>query len=237
MNPRKPARSATQDELLLDRPAVAREEPWRVLRILGDFVEGFETLAGLGPAVAVFGSARVSRRHRYYAAALETGAGLARAGYAVITGGGPGIMEAAIRGARTAGGRSVGCNIELPFEQPASRFADPMVTFRYFFVRKTMFVKYSQAFVIFPGGFGTMDELFEALTLIQTGKIHNFPVLLFDRAYWTGLLRWMRRRMLADESIAPGDLSLLRTADTAEAVEAHIQRCHSRAGGSKGSGE
>ena len=207
------------------------------MRILGDFVEGFETLGGLGPAGAVFGSARVSRRHRYYAAALETGAGLARAGYAVITGGGPGIMEAATRGARTAGGRSVGCNIELPFEQPASRFADPMLTFRYFFVRKTMFVKYSQAFVIFPGGFGTMDELFEALTLIQTGKIHNFPVLLFDRAYWTGLLRWMRRRMLADESIAPGDLSLLRTADTAEAVEAHIQWCHSRAGGSKGSGE
>ena len=233
MNPRKPARSATQDELLLDRPAVAQEEPWRVLRILGDFVEGFETLAGLGPAVAVFGSTRVSRRHRYYAAALETGAGLARAGYAVITGGGPGIMEAANRGARTAGGRSVGCNIELPFEQPANRFADPMVTFRYFFVRKTMFVKYSQAFVIFPGGFGTMDELFEALTLIQTGKIHNFPVLLFDRAYWTGLLRWMRRRMLGDESIAPGDLSLLRTADTAEAVVAHIQRCHSRARGSR----
>jgi hypothetical protein len=222
-------RPATQDELLLDRRPVTGEEPWRVLRILGDFVEGFEALAGLGPAVAVFGSARVSRRHPYYTAALETGARLARAGYAVITGGGPGIMEAANRGARMAGGRSVGCNIELPFEQRANHFADPIVTFRYFFVRKTMFVKYSQAFVIFPGGFGTMDELFEALTLIQTGKIHNFPVLLFDRRYWSGLLRWMRRRMLGDASIAPGDLRLLRTADTAEAVATEIIRHHGRA--------
>jgi len=236
MSRRRHHGSATQDELLLDRPPVAGEEPWRVLRILGDFVEGFETLAGLGPAVAVFGSARVSRRHRYYAAAVETGARLARAGYAVITGGGPGIMEAANRGARMAGGRSVGCNIELPFEQPANRFADPIVTFRYFFVRKTMFVKYSQAFVIFPGGFGTMDELFEALTLIQTGKVHDFPVLLFDRRYWSGLLRWMRRRMLADERIAPGDLGLLRLADTAEAVVAHIRRYHERAGGRSTSG-
>ncbi|MBI3031528.1 MAG: TIGR00730 family Rossman fold protein [Candidatus Rokubacteria bacterium] len=225
---RRGAVKRTQDELLLERPAVAGEEPWRVLRIMGEFVEGFETLAGLGPAVAVFGSARISPRHRYYVAAAEVGERLARAGYAVITGGGPGIMEAANRGARAAGGHSVGCNIELPFEQRPNRFADPVLTFRYFFVRKTMFVKYSRAFVIFPGGFGTMDELFEALTLIQTGKIHNFPVLLFDRRYWTGLLRWMRRRMLADETIAPGDLGLLRVVDTAEAAVAWICKCHGR---------
>jgi uncharacterized protein (TIGR00730 family) len=224
-------RAFTQDELLLDRaPALPATERRRVRRITAEFVEGFDTLRGLGPAVAVFGSARMRPRHRYYRAALELGDRLVRAGYAVVTGGGPGIMEAANRGARAAGGRSVGCNIELPFEQQPNRYADPLLTFRYFFVRKTMFVKYSQAFVIFPGGFGTMDELFEALTLIQTGKIHDFPVVLFDGGYWRGLLRWMRRRMLADEAIQPRELGLLRVADTPEAVVAHIVRCHGRPG-------
>jgi uncharacterized protein (TIGR00730 family) len=202
-----------------------------VLRIMGEFVEGIETLADLGPAVAVFGSARVPRRHRYYAAAMDVATQLARAGYAVITGGGSGIMEAANRGARAAGGRSVGCNIELPFEQRPNRFADRRLTFRYFFARKMMFVKYSQAFVIFPGGFGTLDELFEALTLIQTGKIHHFPVVLFDRRYWKGLLGWMRRRMVPDATLEVGDLGLLRIADSAEAVVAAIRRSHRAARG------
>jgi hypothetical protein len=195
---------------------------------MGEFVEGFETFASVGAAVAVFGSARVRPGSRQYQAAVEVGAGLARAGYAVITGGGLGIMEAANRGARAAKGRSIGCNIELPFEQRANRYADTQLTFRYFFVRKTMLVRYSQAFVIFPGGFGTIDELFEALTLIQTRKIHHFPVVLFDRGYWAGLFRWMRRRMIPDELIAPVDIRLLRVADTAEQAVAHIRRLHDR---------
>jgi uncharacterized protein (TIGR00730 family) len=213
---------------LLDRSPALGEDPWRVLRIMGEFVEGFETLAGLGPAVAVFGSARVRPGSRQYQAAVEVGTRLARAGYAVITGGGPGIMEAANRGARAAKGRSVGCNIELPFEQRANRYAGTRLTFRYFFVRKTMLVRYSQAFVIFPGGFGTIDELFEALTLIQTRKIHDFPVVLYDRRYWAGLLRWIRRRMIPDELIAPLDVRLLRVADTAEEAVMYVRRVRDR---------
>jgi len=226
--PRVPEAGPTQDELLLDRATVVADDPWRVLRIMGEFVEGFETLAGLGPAVAVFGSARVPPGSRQYRAAVTVGAGLARAGYAVITGGGPGIMEAANRGARAAKGRSIGCHIELPFEQRANRHTDTQLTFRYFFVRKTMLVRYSQAFVIFPGGFGTSDELFEALTLIQTRKIHDFPIVLFDRSYWTGLLRWMRRRMVPDELIAPVDLRLVRVTDSPQAVVTHIRQAHDR---------
>ena len=211
----------TEDERLLESPATGpidflRSDPWRVFRIMGEFVEGFDTLARVGPAVSLFGSARVKPDHPQYAAARETARLLARAGYAVITGGGPGIMEAANRGAREAGGLSIGCNIELPFEQGMNRWVELPVNFHYFFVRKTMFVKYSQAFIIFPGGFGTMDELFESLTLIQTGKIRNFPVVLFGKEYWGGLLAWLRDVMMAEGKIAANDVDLLVVTDSPE---------------------
>src|SRR5919199_4158964 len=190
----------TEDERLLERQdsAFVHTDPWRALRILSEFVEGFEHLATVGRAISVFGSARTPEGHPEYAAARETGRLLAEAGFAVITGGGPGIMEAANRGARDAGGVSIGCNIELPHEQHANPYLDVEVEFRYFFVRKTMFVKYAEGFVIFPGGFGTLDELFEALTLIQTGKLRNFPVVLFGKRYWRGMLRWLRDAALAE---------------------------------------
>ncbi len=197
-----------------------RTDPWRVMRIQGEFIEGIDKLANIGPAVTVFGSARTHPDDPQYAAAERLGALLAKRGLATITGAGPGIMEAANKGAQQAGGRSVGCNIELPFEQGANPFCDTLVQFRYFFVRKTMFIKYSVAFVIFPGGFGTLDELFEAVTLIQTGKISQFPVVLFGRHYWAGLLRWMHARVLGEKKISPGDLDLLVvTDDPEEAVE------------------
>ncbi len=189
-------------------------DPWRVLRILSEFVEGFDALATAPPAVSVFGSARVPVDDPVYRAAREVGSALAEAGFTVVTGGGPGVMEAANRGAVEAGGLSIGCNIELPFEQGMNDYVELGVDFRYFFVRKTMFVKYAQAFVIFPGGFGTMDELFEALTLIQTGKVQNFPVILFGSAYWQGLLDWLRATMLAEGKISPADLDLLFVTDS-----------------------
>jgi uncharacterized protein (TIGR00730 family) len=177
---------------------------------------GFDALADLGPAVSIFGSARTPPEHPEYRAARACARALGEAGYAIITGGGPGIMEAANRGAREAGTPSVGLNIELPFEQKVNEFVDRSIEFRYFFVRKTMLVKYSQAFLIFPGGFGTLDELFEALVLIQTGKIANFPVVLFGRAYWAGLVDWLRATMLAGGKIAPADLELMPIVDTPE---------------------
>jgi uncharacterized protein (TIGR00730 family) len=209
----------TEDERLLTKPRPDQElfthsDPWRVLRIMGEFVEGFEALAELGPAVTLFGSARVKEDDPFYDAALETARLLGQAGFAIITGGGPGIMEAGNRGARAAGARSVGLNIELPFEQGVNKYVDLAVEFRYFFVRKTMFVKYAQAFVIFPGGFGTMDELFEALTLIQTGKVQNFPIILFGSEYWGGLREWLRTTMLAGGKIAGPDLELLVMCDS-----------------------
>src|SRR5436190_15288261 len=185
----------TQDERLLETPTAdefLHTDTWRVFRIMGEFVQGFEELAHVTSGVAVFGSARTRPDHPEYQAAVETGALLARAGHSVITGGGPGIMEAANRGAFEAGGNSVGCNIELPHEQSSNPYLTVSIKFRYFFVRKMMFVKYSNAFIIFPGGFGTLDELFEALTLIQTRKIHNFPVILFGSAYWKEMLDWLR---------------------------------------------
>ena len=211
----------TQDEKLLNPPhrepmPFTETDPWRVFRIMGEFVEGFDTLAELGPAVSIFGSARVKADHPQYQAAVEVARLLGEAGLAIITGGGPGIMEAGNRGAVQAGAPSVGLNIELPFEQGSNRFVEIPVDFHYFFVRKTMFVKYAQAFVIFPGGFGTMDELFEALTLIQTGKIQNFPVVLYDSAYWDGLLRWLQDIMLTEGKVAPEDVDLLLVADTPE---------------------
>lgn len=209
----------TQDQKLLERagPGSASftdTDPWRVLRITGEFVEGFDTLAKLGPAVTLFGSARTKPDHPHYAAARETARLLAESGLAVITGGGPGIMEAGNRGAQEGGGLSVGLGVELPFEQGPNRYVEVAVNFHYFFVRKTMFVKYAQAFVIFPGGFGTLDEFFEALTLIQTGKVRHFPVILFGSDYWGGLLAWMRDTQLADGKISSADLDLITLSDS-----------------------
>ncbi|GAA4740233.1 TIGR00730 family Rossman fold protein [Modestobacter marinus] len=212
----------TTDQRLLDRRGSSdwvHTDPWRVLRIQAEFVEGFGLLADLPRAVSVFGSARTPRDSAYYATGEQLGAALADAGYAVITGGGPGAMEAANKGACDAGGTSVGLGIELPFEQELNEWVDVGVLFRYFFVRKTMFVKYAQAFVILPGGFGTLDELFEALTLVQTRKVTRFPVILFGSEYWAGLVDWIRQTMVAQGTVSPGDLDLLHvTDDVAEAV-------------------
>ena len=196
------------------------KDPWRVMRIQAEFIEGFGALAELGPAISVFGSARTAPSDPHYALAEGIGAGIARAGYAVITGGGPGMMEAANKGAREAGGVSVGLGIELPREQGMNDYVDLGVHFRYFFARKTMFVKYSDGFVVMPGGFGTLDELFESITLVQTRKVESFPVVLVGRGYWGGLIDWIRSSLLAEGMIAPQDLDLLRVVDTAaEAVD------------------
>jgi uncharacterized protein (TIGR00730 family) len=214
---------ATQDEQLLETPKhdeFAHTDTWRVFRIMGEFVEGFDDLATVTRGVSIFGSARTPPDHPQYKAAQETAGLLARAGFAVITGGGPGIMEAANRGAFEAGGLSIGCNIELPFEQKGNAYQTRSMKFKYFFVRKTMFVKYSTAFIIFPGGFGTLDELFESLTLIQTRKIRNFPVILFGTAYWSGMLDWLKGIMMAEGKIIESDLKLLYLTDSpAEVVE------------------
>jgi uncharacterized protein (TIGR00730 family) len=229
----------TEDEKLLQQPSspadFTRTDPWRVLRIMGEFIEGFDTLASVERGVTIFGSARTSPEDPMYKAAEEVARLLAEAGFAIITGAGPGIMEAANKGAHIGGGRSIGCNIELPFEQGANPYVDTLVNFRYFFVRKTMFIKYSSAFIIFPGGFGTLDELFEAITLIQTGKIYQFPVILFGRHYWAGLLRWLQSRVLAERKISPGDIDLMiLTDDPVEAAQAVInalepQQSHAKA--------
>jgi len=222
------ATGATEDERLFSLPGAPVEQQvesaqtpdtWRVLRILGEFVEGFDTLARLPPGVTVFGSARTDPGDPSYAAATETARLLAKSGFAVITGGGPGIMEAANKGAREGGGLSVGLNIELPFEQGTNAYVDMSMHFRYFFVRKTMFVKYSVGFIVFPGGFGTLDELFEALTLIQTEKIKHFPVVLVGTAYWKGLVSWLRETAAAQGKINLDDLEIFTlTDDPAEAV-------------------
>ncbi|HEY7569042.1 MAG TPA: TIGR00730 family Rossman fold protein [Gemmatimonadaceae bacterium] len=197
-----------------------RTDPWRLMRMMSEIIEGFDTLADVSKAVALFGSARTGPDDPMYAKARETARLLGEKGFAIVTGAGPGIMEAANRGAREGGALSIGCNIELPFEQGANPYLDRLIEFRYFFVRKTMFVKYSAAFVIFPGGFGTLDELFEALTLIQTGKIYQFPVVLFGRYYWAGLVRWLQTKVLGERKISPGDMDLmLLTDDPEEAVQ------------------
>jgi uncharacterized protein (TIGR00730 family) len=196
-------------------------ERLHVKRIADEFFQGFETVADIAkPAVTIFGSARVREGHPAYTAAIETGKRFARAGFTVVTGGGPGVMEAANRGAKEGGGLSVGFNIELPHEQDSNAYLDVSLTFRHFYARKTMFVKAAEGFVIFPGGFGTLDEFFEALTLIQTGKVLHFPVVLFDSEYWQGLLDWIRDPLLAQGMISPDDLELLVvTNEPAEAVE------------------
>ena len=206
----------TEDERLLDtgaRPDFRDSDPWRSLRILAEFVEGFDALASIGKAVTIFGSARMGEGDPYYAKARKLAGLLAKDGFAVITGGGPGIMEAANRGCHEAGGLSIGCNIELPHEQAVNPYVDLGVEFRYFFARKMMFVKYADAFAIFPGGFGTLDELFESLTLIQTGKIKHFPVVLVGTEYWSGLLGWLRTEAVARGAIDMADLDLLQCTD------------------------
>jgi len=194
------------------------QEAWRLFRILAEFVEGFDNMAGVQPAVTFFGSARSTEEEWEYRTARELASKLAKDGCTIITGGGPGVMEAANRGAQEGGGLSVGLNIEIPFEQRPNRYIDKLIEFRYFFVRKVIFVKYSVAFVILPGGFGTMDELFEALTLIQTRKIKPFPVFLLGRAYWEGLLGWVRDFMVKEGKISPEDLDILHVVDDQEEV-------------------
>ena len=210
----------TEDEVLLEsaplleRPdALRNTDPWRVFRIMGEFVEGFDSLGDVFDGVAVFGSARTPVVDPHYVAAIETARLLAQEGLPIITGGGPGIMEAANRGAVEGGGLSIGCNIELPFEQGTNRYVRRSIDFKYFFVRKTMFVKYSMGFVVFPGGFGTMDELFEALTLIQTGKIKHFPVVLFGSAYWGGMVSWLEKTVAGEGKIDNKDMLLFQVTD------------------------
>jgi len=204
-----------------------RGDTWRLFRIMAEFVEGFEALAECNPAVSMFGSARVTPEHPDYQKAEAIARQLAREGFAVITGGGPGVMEAANKGAAAAGGRSVGLNIELPMEQLPNLYSNIRVSFRYFFVRKMMFVKYASGFVILPGGFGTLDELFEAITLIQTEKIRPFPVVLVGRAYWSGLMAWISDVMMKDQKISAKDLAILRVVDTADEAVAVINEFYS----------
>jgi uncharacterized protein (TIGR00730 family) len=237
-----PSEHVPADRTLLERSAIEElshhADPWRVLRILSEFVEGFDALNEVGPAVTVFGSARTRRDDPYYRAGEKLGRALADRGFAVITGGGPGMMEAVNKGCHEAGGLSVGCNIELPHEQSLNRYVDLGVEFRYFFIRKNMFVKYARGFVIFPGGFGTLDELFESLTLAQTGKIEHFPIVLFGSPYWQGLLDWMKEQVLPAGAIAPEDLNLMSVTDDPEeaaematrALPVHIEKPREQTG-------
>jgi uncharacterized protein (TIGR00730 family) len=209
-------------KLLMQRPfadpSFLESDAWRALRIMGEFIDGFDALARLGPAVSIFGSARTRPGDPMYANAETLAARLSEQGFTVITGGGPGIMEAANKGAKEADGVSVGLAIDLPHESGVNPYVDLPAYFRYFFVRKTMFVKYAQAFVIFPGGFGTFDELFESLTLVQTGKIDHFPIILFDSTYWAGLLDWIRAQVVERENVFEADLDLLRVCDDIDEV-------------------
>jgi uncharacterized protein (TIGR00730 family) len=218
--------STTDQRLLESRGGTdwVHADPWRVMRIQSEFIEGFGSLAELGAAISVFGSARTAADDPLYQTAVRLGSALVGAGYGVITGGGPGIMEAANKGATEAGGVSVGLGIELPFEQGLNPYVDLGINFRYFFVRKTMFVKYAQGFVVFPGGFGTLDELFEALTLVQTGKVTQFPIVLMGSEYWRGLLVWLQNTVAAEKKIAAVDLDLLTVTDDVDAAIDFIVR-------------
>lgn len=222
----------TQDEKLLEIPcpettAFVHTDTWHVMRVTSEFVEGFDALYDVTQAVTIFGSARVKPEDPMYRAAVDTARMLGEAGFTIITGGGPGIMEAGNQGAREAKARSIGLNIELPFEQHINLYVDVAVEFRYFFVRKTMLIKYACGFIIFPGGFGTMDELFEAITLIQTGKLKNFPIILYGASYWRGLLDWLHDTMLREGKIGEKDLDLLIVCDSpAEACNAILRSHH-----------
>src|SRR5580693_1488846 len=221
--------ATTTDQRLLDRRGPAdwvHTDPWRVMRIQAEFVEGFGLLAELGPAVSIFGSARTRRDTPEYLTAERIACGLVKAGYAIITGGGPGIMEAANKGAVNGGGVSVGLGIELPTEMGLNDYVEVGLEFRYFFVRKTVFIKYSQAFVVLPGGFGTMDELFEALTLVATGKITKFPIVLVGSAYWNGLLGWLKETRLAEGNIGAEELELFHVADDPAEILKIIKTAH-----------
>jgi uncharacterized protein (TIGR00730 family) len=216
----------TEEEILIRKSLegktwaeIKSDDSWSIFKIMGEFVNGFEHFAQIGPCVSIYGSARTDHENPYYKMATETAYLLTQKGYGVITGGGPGIMEAANKGASVGGGKSAGCNIKLEFEQSANKFIDhdKLVTFDYFFIRKVMFMKYSQGFVVFPGGFGTFDELFEAITLIQTKKIAQFPIVLLDKKYWTGLFEWVKEVVLGQENnISAKDLDLFKIVDTPE---------------------
>lgn len=229
----------TKDEHLLTAPVKESldwisADPWRVLRIMGEFVAGFDDLADLGPAVTIFGSARTEPDDPMYQQAVTTARLLGEKGFTIITGGGPGIMEAANRGALEAGAVSVGLGIELPFEQEMNEYVNLPLEFRYFFARKTMFLKYAQGYVIFPGGYGTMDELMESLTLKQTGKIQNFPLVMFGSEYWAGLFDWIREKMLDEGKISPEDIDLMVVTDSPEeVVEVILSAYEQMNGGSK----
>jgi hypothetical protein len=205
-----------------------REDPWRVFRIMSEFVEGFEVLSKIGKAVSIFGSARTKPGTRYYKLGEEVAYHIAKAGYAVITGSGPGMMEAANKGASRAGGYSVGLNIQIPCAQKPNQYVDTLLDFRYFFVRKVMFVKYARAFVILPGGYGTLDEFFEAVNLIQTGRINKFPVVLFGRKYWEGMLVWLKKVVLASGNISESDLDIFTVVDEPREVIAAIKKFYAK---------
>lgn len=227
----------TEDEQLLQRQALlhipnsdfTRTDPWRVFRIMGEFVNGFDSLSHIGRAVSIFGSARITEADPTYEHARTVARLLGEEGFSIITGGGPGVMEAANRGAQESGTASIGCNIELPFEQNFNPYVTLPIHFRYFFVRKTMFMKYAEAFVIFPGGFGTLDELFEALTLVQTGKVQNFPIFLFGSKYWKPLVDWLKQTVLEEGKISPGDLSCFLVTDSpCEVRDVIVAKAHER---------
>jgi len=213
-----------------DTTTFVHEDPWRIFRIMAEFVDSFQTMSQVGPAVTVFGSARTKPNDKYYKAAQDIAKGLAKHNLAVITGGGPGIMEAANKGAAHAGGKSVGLNIELPHEQSGNKFANVPIHFHYFFARKVCFVKYSLGFVFMPGGFGTLDEFFEVITLVQTQRIPQFPLVLFGTEHWHGLLAWMKSRLQKDKLISPGDLDLVRLTDDVDEVVEIIRDYERRIG-------
>ena len=204
------------------------EDPWRIFRIMAEFVDGFEELKDIGPAVTIFGSSRIHNAHCFYNAAEKTAELLAKAGYAVITGGGPSIMEASNKGAAKAGGQSIGLNIDLPFEQKPNAYINHLVNFHYFFCRKVCFVKYAKAFVIFPGGYGTLDELSESITLIQTRRMEKFPVILFGSKYWKGLLDWLKDSVLAEGCIDAQDLDIIQVVDKPEEVVKSIKKFYAK---------
>ncbi|MDI6765625.1 MAG: TIGR00730 family Rossman fold protein [Bacteroidota bacterium] len=207
-----------------------QQDVWRVFRVMAEFVEGFSTLSKLGPCVSIFGSARIQPGTHFYRLAKTVAKEFVRAGYGIISGGGPGIMEAANRGAREAAGDSVGINIDLPFEQKANEYVDPdkLITFRHFYVRKVMFIKYAQGFIVMPGGFGTLDEFFEATTLIQTKKIHPFPVVLMGREYWSGLIDWFKTKALSDGMISKKDLELFSITDDPKEAVSIVKRFYKK---------
>ncbi len=200
-------------------------DTWEIFKVISEFVEGFEKLGKMGPCVSIFGSARTKADNKYYHAAYETAYSLTRKGFGIITGGGPGIMEAGNKGAKDAGGISVGLNINLPFEQSANPFIDPrrLIDFNYFFVRKVMFMKYSQGYIVMPGGFGTLDELFEAITLVQTHKLIQFPIVLYSSSYWSGLIDWIKKVVIENHNISPEDMHIFKVVDSTEEAVKHIE--------------